>query len=119
MSDEVRRTATRTYKVLPNTPVRLAIVIGDSQQGGTSLTWAGAVTTEAEPVDRAIGGAGEDLRGKVLTCTTTVKDTNKMTNHTSVTYRLTGGAADQEFPFDIDVSQDGGYAVYLVSFVFI
>jgi hypothetical protein len=119
MSDEVRTTATRTYKVLPNTPVHLTIEIGNSQQGGTSIMWAGGVTTEPEPVDRAIGGAGEDLRGKVLTCTTTVKDTNKMTNHTSVTYHFTGGAANQDFAFDIDVSKDGGYAVYLVSFVFI
>jgi hypothetical protein len=55
----------------------------------------------------------------LLLCTTTVRDINAATSHTSVTYALAGGSTDQSFTYSIDVAVPGGTAIYAVTFVFI
>lgn len=120
MSDKVSLVGTRIYRVLPDTPVVLTITVGDGQVAGTSLTWDGEVTQETSIVDRDIGNEREDLTGKVLTCTTTVKDVNEFTNRTSVTYVLEGGSEGRtEYPFSVSVEAHGAYAVYMITFVFL
>lgn len=53
----------------------------------------------------------------MLHCVTTVKDVNPLTNNTSVTHRLSGGAADEEFPYQVSVSKDKGIARYFITYV--
>ena len=104
------------YPVKPNTPIRLTVTIGDGQSGATVVTLNGVVVDSGETIeDLPIGGPGEDLKKKTLECTTTVKDVNPATNHTSVTYTLRGGVEDKDFSYDVTVSE-AGRAIYDITF---
>lgn len=116
---DVLVTHTNLYRVLPNTPVTLEIVIGNAQVGGSALTLNGMPL----PVDNVthrtnIGQAGQNLVGSILQCATTVQDINPATNRTSVTHNFSGGVSDQSFPFTVEVSADSGLARYLITFLF-
>src|SRR5262245_66353567 len=118
MPGDVLVSHTNLYRVQHNQPIRLQVVIGDSQVGGTALTLDGVPT----PFDNAAGHAtigqiGATLVGKVLHCATTVQDINPATNNTSVTYRLSGGVASQDFPFGAQVTADSGLVRYLITFL--
>lgn len=117
----VQLTATRLYKVCTNAPVSLTVTIGEQQVGGTTVVFDGTSIGPAngEITNLAIGGAGDNLQYKLLICTTNVKDINNATNKTSVTYSLSGGEQDEDFPFTIDVQQQGGFAVYSITFAFV
>jgi hypothetical protein len=118
MADEVKVTATRLYPIDGGSPVYLTVTIGDDQVGTTVVTWDGAVgDPDPDITHKPFGKAGDDLRTKLLVCLTTVKDVNALTNHTSVTYLLEGGPAPISYPLQADVSENGGYASYLVTFV--
>lgn len=121
MSDTVQFTATRLYKVGTNAPVFLTVTIGDSQVGGTTVIFDGQSLgpDDGEINNLPIGKAGDNIQFKLLVCTTNVKDINPASNKTSVTYTLTGGEEPQDFPFEIDASQNGGYAMYAVTFAFV
>ncbi len=120
MSNTVQLTKTLLYKVLPNTPVSLSVVIGDGNVGGTSLIWDGTTIVQSsdEVSNQPIGNPGENVQGKLLICTTNVQDINPATNKTSVTYTLTGGAQPQDFPLQMEVSEAGDLAIYSVTFGF-
>ena len=117
MSDPVIVPKTEFYAVMPNTPVTLSVKIGDGQVGGTAVNLNGAPVGSGAPITNLrIGAPGQDLRGGDIDCTTTVRDVNPATNHTSVTYRLRGGKEDRDFPYEITVNDAGGRAVYLITF---
>ncbi len=116
---DVLVTQTTLYRVLPNTPVTLEIVIGEAQVGGSALTLNGAPIQVDNTTHRAvIGRPGQNLIGSVLQCATTVQDINPATNKTSVTHDFTGGVNDQSFPFGVEVAADSGLARYLITFLF-
>ncbi len=118
MADAIVVTQTAFYTVKPNTPVTLSVGIGDGQDGGTAVTLGGElVGSGAEIKNLRIGKPGQDLRDASIECTTTVKDINPSTNHTSVTYSLSGGKEDRDFTYDVTVSEAGGRAVYVVVFL--
>lgn len=121
MSDTVQFTATRLYKTGNNAPVYLTVTVGDSQVGGTTVIFNGQSIgpSNGDINNLQIGSAGDNLQFKLLACTTNIKDINTATNHTSVTYTLTGGEESQDFPFAIDASQNGGFAMYSITFAFV
>jgi hypothetical protein len=121
MSDTVQFTATRLYKIGNNAPIYLTVTIGDNQVGGTSVIFDGQSIGPANgTIDKLqIGSSGDNLQFKLLLCTTNIKDINTETNQTSVTYTLTGGEEPQDFPFTIDTTQNGGLAMYSITFAFV
>jgi len=110
---------TALYAVQQNSPVQLAIEIGDEQVGGTSILWQGQIREIPGNGGDRFGSKGEDLRHQILHCVTTVRDINKQTNRTSVTYTLSGGQATQRFPYTVEVPKEGEYAQYTIDFIFI
>lgn|SRR5262249_30979877 len=118
MPGDVVISHTNLYRVQHNQPIRLQIVIGDGQVGGTALTLDGVPTPFDNTAGQAtIGQPGATLVGKVLHCATTVQDINPASNITSVTYRLSGGLATKDFPFGTQVTADSGLARYLITFL--
>ena len=116
---DVLVTHTNLYRVLPNTPVTLEVLIGEAQVGGTALTLNGMPIPFDNVTHRApIGQPGQNLIGSILQCATTVQDVNPLTNKTSVTHNFSGGVAPQAFPFAVEVSADSGLARYLITFLF-
>jgi hypothetical protein len=112
------------YKVKPNTPVDLTVVVGYKQLGGTSLMLKNQQGDSEYPFDNQTGTARIDREGQNLDltrlrCTTIVEDRNPATNRTSVTYTLRGGKEDKEFPYAVEVRADKGSATYTIDFVFI
>lgn len=121
MSDKVQLTATRLYKTGASAPVFITVTIGEGQVGGTTIIFDGNSIGPAngEITNLQVGNAGDNLQYKLLICTTDVRDINTATNKTSVTYTLSGGEQEQEFPFTIDVDQQGGFAMYSITFAFV
>lgn len=116
---DVLVTQTTLYRVVPNTPVTLEIVIGEAQVGGSALTLNGVPIQVDNVTHRTvIGKPGQNLIGSVLQCSTTVQDINPATNKTSVSHLFTGGVNDQTFPFAVEVAADSGLARYLITFLF-
>jgi hypothetical protein len=116
MANDVVLTDTNFYEVVPGHPITLEVAIGDGQAGGTALLLNGEAHPFAAPGPQAIHGAAA---GGFLHAHTTVQDINPLTNHTSVTYILRGGASDQAFPYSIDVAADKGAARYVIAFIFV
>lgn len=121
MSDKVQLTATRLYKIGAKAPIFLTVTIGDNQVGGTTVVFDGNSIgpVNGEITNLQIGNAGDNLQYKLLICTTDIKDINPATNKTSVTYTLSGGEQSEDFPFTIDVDQQGGFAMYSITFAFV
>ena len=121
MADEVQLTATRIYKVKDNSPVYLSIIIGNANVGSTVVYYKDEmIGGDTGQIDKLpVGNENELLKFNLLKCTTKVKDINPSTNKTFVTYLLEGGVKDEKYEFTIDVKQEGGYAVYSVTFVFV
>ncbi len=121
MADEVQLTATRVYQVSDNIPIYISVLIGNANVGSTVLYYKdemiGGDTGHIEKLQ--VGNENESLKFNLLKCTTKVKDVNPLTNKTYVTYLLEGGVKDEQFEFTIDVKQEGGFAVYSVTFVFV
>jgi len=118
MAEAIVVSQTAFYTVKPNSPVALSVTIGDGQAGGTAVTLGGELVGSGSDIKNLrIGKPGQDLRGASIECTTTVRDVNPATNHTSVTYSLRGGKEDRDFTFDVTVSEAGGRAVYVVIFL--
>ncbi len=118
MADAIVVSKTEFHAVKPSTPLMLSVKIGDDQEGGTVVTLNGQMVGSGDDIKNLrIGAPNQDLRNSSISCTTTVKDVNPATNHTSVTYALLGGKQDREFTYDVTVSEAGGRAVYLVVFL--
>jgi hypothetical protein len=111
---------TQVYEVGDSRAVTLEIIIGDDQAGGTSLIWrANVIDIPPNTQPFAVSADGAPLRTEILNCTTTVRDVNQNTNRTSVTYVLRGGVREREYPYSVEVPNQGEFAQYIVDFVFI
>ena len=118
MSGDVTLTDTNMYEVRRASVVELRAIVGDGQPGGTAVTWHGLpVELDADRQCWLLGVDG-DLPMTIARAVTIVQDLNPNTNHTSVTYVLTGGVKEEIFPYAIDVRADKGKAHYVITFVF-
>ena len=117
---EVFVTDTQTYRIKSSdAEVRLSVEVGDGQVGGTSLLLDRTILGSGGAVNNVLIGTCKELRFKTLRCTTRVHDVNVLTNKTSVTYEFTGGVEDKEFPYQVEVNEEGGYATYSIAFIFV
>lgn len=119
MPAEVYLNDVKIYRAKPKTPLRLTITVGNAQIGGVNLEWNGKLTERKRLKNIAIGKAGEDVRGEILGTLVKVKDVNKKTNRTSVTYTFTGGKKPATFKYAMDVEGTGGYVNYNIDFLFV
>jgi hypothetical protein len=111
--------ALRNYRVRPNAPITVQVLVGNGQAGGTVLHWTGGSKTfPGEDRTPHVVGEGRDLRNTFLDVTTTVQDIREETNFTSVTIRLDGGVEAAEFSFDKEV-RDWGVVIYSIEFFLI
>ncbi|HEY0018716.1 MAG TPA: hypothetical protein VGC13_20620 [Longimicrobium sp.] len=109
---------TQIYKVGDATSVNLQVTYGDAQPGSTTTTWQGDV--RSVPLGgRSYDKDGASLVGSILFCKASVKDERTDTNHTCVTYRLTGGLAPKEYYYELTVPDQGAIAEYSINFVFV
>lgn len=109
---------TQIYKVGSSTSVTLEVTYGDAQPGSTTTTWQGDVKS-VPPGGRTYDKNGGPLTGSILFCKSSVKDENPSTNHTCVTYRLSGGPAAREYYYELTVPDQGAIAEYSVNFVLV
>ena len=116
MADEKVVSATELYKVRPGIPVVLAVVIGEAQDGGTSLRLSGAPVVFEKQLEPLLLGVISPPA--VLDCVTLVQDINPATNLTTVTYVLTGGVEDKAYRFTLEASEKGRVR-YEISFLFV
>lgn len=94
----------------------LAVNIGDGQFGTSRAFLNGTVlATGSGPMVIRIGPA-RDLKSKTLMVRSIVNDVNSQTNRMSVTYRLTGGSADQKTVAKGRASLDGDTLVFDTTF---
>ncbi len=121
MADEVQLTATRFYETGNNSPIYLSVTIGNANVGGSVIYFNDdLISNDDGQIDKLpVGYPNEEIKFSLLKCTTKVKDINQFTNKTLVTFLLEGGVEPQEFEFSIDVKQEGGYAVYSITFVLV
>lgn len=108
------------YQIQKNSKVTLTDEVGDFQAGGTSYTWGGQDPAVANPhfKNEPINKKGEPLANTALHCATRVVDVNPNTNRTSIIYTLKGGVATVEYPYAVQVPNDG-MADYLITILFI
>ena len=90
----------------------LDVTVGDGQRAFVEVLLDNVVIKTGHQIVGLTVGTGSDLRGRRLRVTTAVTDTNPATNHTSVTYQLTGGAADRTVTSEYTVSSAGGTVDY-------
>lgn len=109
---------TQVYPVGNATQVTMEVIYGDAQPGNTTTTWQGTVNTVPEG-GRSYDNGGGSLKGLILFCKSSVLDTNPNTNHTCVTYRLSGGPQTKEYYYEITVPDQGALAEYAINFVFV
>jgi len=95
--------------------VRLTITIGDAQIGSSIVSLDGKELGRGE-IDGLDVGAGPKVKGKLLFIKSVVSDVNDSTNHTSITYELSGGALDQAFRSASIVDIAGDSVIYRASF---
>jgi hypothetical protein len=99
--------------------VILTVTIGDSQMGITAVSLDGAQLVPGHLGTLTLDlGAGPEIKGKTLVCTTTVSDVSAETNHTSVTYALQGGIEPYSHLLEETVPVNGGKMSYTASFWF-
>lgn len=104
-----------------NRKVTLELLVGE--EGQTSLTNIklnnGSVITDlAGNFEKAEIGKNADLNGKVLRITTTIADTSKTTNLTSLTIKLSGGFLTRTYPLFKLVDSEGESVDYICNIEF-
>ena len=88
-------------------PVTLDVISGDGQKAFIEVSLNGNVLTSGSTIESFPLGLGKAIAGQRLRITSTVADTNPHTNHTSMTYELSGGIRDSSWVSDHDVATDG------------
>lgn len=96
----------------------LTIFIGDAQLGTSVVSLNGNKIAEGVINNLLIGGSTQ-LKGKSLNVKTIVSDVSDKTNHTSVTYLMSGGLRDTEYKLEATVAVEGDSIVYKAEFNFI
>jgi hypothetical protein len=117
--DDIFYSSTRKYKIKPNSLVYLTVTIGNLNVGGTIVELDGTEICRGEITNKEIGEPGENLLHKFMQCTTTVQDKNPSTNITTVNCTLSGGEKTESFTFSVEVKENGGKAIYSLTFIFI
>jgi hypothetical protein len=102
-----------------NADVKLSVTIGEGQRGFIEVLMNGAVLASGNGITKLSIGAGPNVAGNRLRVSSTVTDTNEMTNRTSVMYELEGGARDQSWVSEHTIDADGGSVDYDASFLLI
>lgn len=103
-----------TYEV-GDGDVSLAVIIGDGQIGTSIVRLDQKEIARGDFEGRPIG-AGAELAGKELLIKTVVTDVNESTDHTSVTYMLSGGPREQRFSLHAMVPNAGESIIYRAFF---
>ena len=98
--------------------VSLTVEIGDAQVGGSAVFVGGQQVGTGLISDLDLG-SGPELRNKSVRIKTVVSDINDLTNKTSVTYKLAGGAAPMETSVFSEVEDDGDSMVFSARFDFV
>jgi hypothetical protein len=111
----VSSTLTSPYRVGEGV-VHLTITVGEGQLGTSTVILGTEKIAHGESIDVDVG-RGPEIAGNMLVCTTAVTDILPETNHTSVTYDLTGGPQPRRFVQLEDIDPDGTI-VYLAVFTF-
>jgi hypothetical protein len=103
-------------KLKPVVSMTLTITVGSGKIGSVAVSLDGAVlpTGAGNPVTVPINGTIDDLKGKVLRCTTTVAEIPGVPAGTSVTYELAG--ADLPFKKTVTKPSSGGIAFHTAFF---
>ncbi|GAB4376167.1 MAG: hypothetical protein Kow0042_22210 [Calditrichia bacterium] len=96
----------------------LTIYFGDAQFGSSAVVFDNEILGIGE-INQLKIGRGTEIIGKTLKIKSTVTDVNDKTNHTSITYKFTGGVSDQEFRFSEDVEEEGDSIIYRAEFTFV
>ncbi len=97
-------------------PIFLDVVSGEGQKPLISVDLDGSVLGEGQQFSRLALGDGAALRGKTLRVIGTVTVMNANSNHTIVTYTLTGGATDRTFVSSHEAASRGDTVDYDAKF---
>jgi hypothetical protein len=108
---------TREPRRLVGGAVRLTVIIGDGQLGGTALKLDDVPIGMPGDVKNQPIGDAVSLDGRTLEVRTLVADVNLQSNHTSVTYVLTG-VAEEPLTLTHLVAEHGNAAFYDTFFRF-
>ena len=92
--------------------IHMVITIGDGQFGSSSVIIGDTLFDQERLFDRDIG-MGSELSGKKIVAVSVVTDTNEQTNHTSITYELSGGPAPYRHRSEFTVEQDNDSVKYV------
>jgi hypothetical protein len=82
-------TLTAAYRISDG-EVRLRVAVGNGQAGWTSAMIGPKFVGEGKELNVTLGN-GLDLVGRVVICSTTIRDVQPTTNHAGVTYFFSGG----------------------------
>lgn len=107
-----------SYAVRPKGVVKLTVVIGDAQLGTSLVRLGNARAMVVGQVKNQGIGAAAKLIGRKLFVKSVVTDVNDKTNHTSITYKLSGGVAPASFGLSATVEEEGDSIVYRATFIF-
>ena len=121
MTNCVAFSTTEFYPVHENLPVYLSLTIGEGNVGGSSVFWKNVLVKDMEGSfrDLPVSAQGSNMKNTLLACITRVKDINTSTNRTSLLVELKGGLKPLTFDFAVEVSQNGGYADYFLTFALV
>ena len=78
----------------------MTVVVGNGHRGNTLVAVGSDVLANRPEITDLRIGRRSDLAGKTLTLLTTASYTNPSTQDAIVTYRLCGGASDQDYQLD-------------------
>jgi hypothetical protein len=98
--------------VVADDEVKLTVEIGEGQKGFVEVLLDGMPIGQGDGITDLPIGPGPKLGGRKLRVTSTVTDTNKDTNNTSVTYTLKGGRQTQSYHSRYEVEAPGGTVDY-------
>ena len=93
-------------------PVKLSIVIGDAQLGTSVIKLGLQELTRGPDITGFEIGQGPKLAGLVLSIKSVVTDVNDKTQHTSITYLLTGGEKPVSLQLSEAVKESGDSIIY-------
>jgi hypothetical protein len=109
---------TQLVRINPETSLELTVVIGDEQDGGTTVLWEGSmIDVPSDTGMLPVAALGKNALYQTLHCTTNVKDINPESNRTSVTYKFS--SAGGSLRYAQEVPQANGWAQYSIAFVFL
>jgi hypothetical protein len=106
------------YQVVDQQNVSLNIWFGGAQIGVSIVFLEDTELGRGDIVNLKVG-SGEKIRGKMLKIKSVVTDVNDLSNHTSITYSLSGGAENQSFLSQAVVAEHGNSIVYRAIFTLV